>query len=100
MLFNSQTVHMVSRHVTNKRNKTRQVVRRARQFRFLTDNERTATVNASEPIGEEELGTNEYIFDTEARVLYVGPWAEYCSLCGKEGTLWCCDFSQCAYHAT
>ena len=99
MLSNSQTVHMVCIKVTNERTgKTREVVRRSRHIRFLTD----AVVSEddiSEPIMEEELGDADLV-DTENRILYVGPWVETCSQCTKPGTLWCCDFCQCAYHDT
>ena len=99
MLSNSQTVHMVCLKVTNEQTgKTREVVRRSRHIRFLPDAVLSED-DQSEPILEAELGDADLV-DTENRTLYVGPWVESCSQCTKPGTLWCCDFCQCAYHET
>ena len=96
MLSNSQTVHMVCIKVMDKKGQVREVVRRTRHLRFLTDAEASLTQPDALAILEEELG--ETAVDTEGRSQYSGPWVDLCSRCDTPGFLWCCDFCQSAYH--
>ena len=97
MLSNSQTVHMVCIKVMDKKGQVREVVRRTRHLRFLTEAEASLSQpDIGVPVLEEELGEMEV--DTEGRSQYSGPWVDLCSRCDTDGFLWCCDFCRCAYH--
>ena len=97
MLSNSQTVHVVCIKVMDKKGQVREVVRRTRHLRFLTDVEASLPhPDIAAPVLEEELGETEV--DTEGRTQYSGPWVDLCSRCDAPGFLWCCDYCRSAYH--